>query len=173
MFGFDFKYMEKCFDLFFSLFNKTVDMTDVLDDRSREIIQFDGGTIPSNPTTFEQAVEFVAVNTAPREIDDPFFHFTGGMNFRNRLNLWDRNSPLHQHMLQRFGLGHADDTGGLIFGAANALNNGITFDIQAEVERYKAHWRRMGIDPATQEQIGPPVNNFTIRMNQDGSFDYV
>lgn len=108
---------------------------------------------PKRPETFEEAVDFVAERINPATVSNPHFHFSGGMSMRNGLGLWNKESPLHQHMLARFGLCHADDTGALISGAADAKVNGTTYDIDADIQRFKDHWRRLGYDPATMEQL--------------------
>lgn len=94
------------------------------------------------PETFEEAVAYVASRVKPDTVSDPFFHHTGGMAVRNTLGLWDRESPLYKHMLQRFGLWHADDTGAIITSAADAIVNGRSYDPAPDVERFKEHWRK-------------------------------
>jgi hypothetical protein len=108
----------------------------------------------AQPSTFEEAVDYVAERIEPTTVSDPFFHFSGGMNMRNSLGLWQAGSPLHRHMLERFGLCHADDTGSLISSAADAKKNGRAYDPSGDVERFRRHWRAMGMDPATMERIG-------------------
>lgn len=104
------------------------------------------------PETFEEAVEYVANRIEPDTVDSPFFHFSGGMAVRNTLGLWHKESPLYKHMLERFGLCHADDTGGIICRAAHAKKNGHPYDPEVDVARFKQHWRSMGLDPATMEK---------------------
>jgi len=106
-----------------------------------------------DPTTFEEAVDFVATKINPNSINDPTFHFNAGMSIRNGLGLWKKETPLHQHMVNRFGLCHADDTGMLIANAANAKINGIDYDIDADIRRCKEHWLRSGLDPATMNRL--------------------
>lgn len=111
------------------------------------------GPIVDMPRTFEEAVDFVAANIQRDTIDHPMFHHTGGMAMRNGLGLWNKESPLARHMVQRFGLCHADDTGMLISHAAHARVNGTVYDIDADVRMCKEHWRRYGFDPATMERL--------------------
>lgn len=120
--------------------------------------------------TFEQAVDFVATTLDPTAVEDPFFHMRHGMSIRNGLGLWHKTSPLHQHMLQRFGLCHADDTGMIITNAANAKINRTEYDPAVDVEFCKEHWRRHGYDPATMERVSTstPVHNFQINVAEDG-----
>jgi hypothetical protein len=108
---------------------------------------------PPRPTTFEEAVDLIAGCINQDTVSNPFFHMTGGMSIRNSLGLWDQTSPLYQHMKQRFGLCHADDTGMLISEAADARVNGRTYDPAADVERCKEHWRNLGYNPATMERL--------------------
>lgn len=106
------------------------------------------------PETYEEAVEFVAARIEVDTVSSPFFHHTGGMAVRNTLGLWDKESKLHKHMLERFGLCHADDTGALITRAAHALKNNEEYDPQEDIQSFKEHWRRNGFDPATMEKTG-------------------
>lgn len=103
------------------------------------------------PATYEAAVEHVAAH-AP---DGPLPHHGVGTAVRNNLGLWDKTSPLHQHMLQRFGLCHADDMSGLILTAVEAQRANQSYDPNPDVDRYKAHWRQAGYDPATMERLKP------------------
>jgi len=125
--------------------------------------------VTTQPVTFEEAVDLVAAGIGADTVEQPFFHMTGGMSLRNGLGLWNKEGALHQHMLRRFGLCHADDTGMLISHAAHAKVNDLPYDIDADITRCKEHWRRQGLDPATMERIGTaePITNFTISL-QDG-----
>ena len=105
------------------------------------------------PTTFEEAVDYVAKRIDQHTVSDPYFHFTGGMSVRNNLGLWHKESPLYQDMLDRFGLCHADDTGMIITKAADAKKNGKLYCPGDDVEMCKQHWKRIGLDPATMEDI--------------------
>jgi hypothetical protein len=108
---------------------------------------------PPKPETFEEAVEYVSQRIEKDTVDSPYFHFTGGMSVRNTLGLWDKESPLYKHMLDRFGLCHADDTGSLITQAAHAKKNGVAYEPELDVIKFKAHWRAMGLDPATMKEV--------------------
>ena len=103
--------------------------------------------------TYEQAVDYVAARIDRDTVSDPMFHFSGGMSVRNAIGLWDATSPLHKHMLARFGLCHADDTGALITSAADAKINGRTYEPMSDVLRFKDHWARFNRDPATMEKL--------------------
>ena len=104
------------------------------------------------PRTFEEAVEYVCERIESDTVTQPFFHFSGGMAVRNNLGLWDKESKLYKHMLERFGLCHADDTCALITSAAHARKNGEVYTPDKDVTRFKAHWRNLGLDPATMKE---------------------
>ena len=80
-----------------------------------------------------------------------WMHHGPMMQVRNTWGLW-HESVLAQHFKETYGLGHADDMSGLIQGSLLARIDGVEFDVAAEVERYKAHWRALGVDPLTQEK---------------------
>jgi len=105
------------------------------------------------PDTFEDAVLVVINEFAELDICDPYFHFTTGRLVRNRLGLWNQNNPLVQHMVERFGVCHADDLGSLITKAAHAKNNDLLYDPMNDVQRFKEHWQSLGYDPATLKRI--------------------
>jgi hypothetical protein len=108
-------------------------------------------------STFEEAVDALAAEMRPEEFSSPFFHMTTGMNIRNQLCLWRADSALHQHMLQRFGLCHADDTSMLINHAVQAKLNGETYDPEPDLLRIRDHWFRHGYDPATMQRVSTSV----------------
>jgi hypothetical protein len=110
---------------------------------------------PRSLDTYEEAVNYIAENIDKNTVNDPSFHHTCGMHIRNSLGLWKKDSKLYKHMLDRFGLCHADDTGSLITRAANALKNGIFYDPKEDVESFKTHWRNAGYDPATWKELSP------------------
>lgn len=120
-------------------------------DLVKKILQ--GPQPPPRPTTFEEAVIYVSGGIDADTVSQPMYHFTGGMAVRNSLGLWDRESPLHRHMLERFGLCHADDTGAMISAAAHAHRNNLPYDPEEDARRFKVYWRAMGRDPATMEEI--------------------
>ena len=122
-------------------------------------------------STFEEAVDALAAQMRPEEFSSPFFHMTTGMNIRNELKLWQADSALHQHMLQRFGLCHADDTGMLINNAVQAKLENRPYDPEPDLARIRDHWMRHGYDPATMRRVSHssvPVYSFTINMTEDG-----
>ena len=105
------------------------------------------------PKTFEEAVDYLCAAIKPEVFESPYYHFTTGMSVRNNLGLWDKTSPLHKHMAERFGLCHADDTGSLISSAAHAKLDGREYDPEADVQKFKKHWLGYGLDPKTMEKI--------------------
>lgn len=111
---------------------------------------------PPGPETYEEAVNLVCDELHSVWLLDhnsPFFHMGTGRHIRNSLGLWDKTSPLHRHMLERFGLCHADDTGMLIINAMRARFEGRSYSPDPDVERCKAHWRGFGLDPSTMEPL--------------------
>lgn len=105
------------------------------------------------PHTFEEAVDFVCDVINKKTVTQPGFHFTGGMSIRNGLDLWNKSGELNKHMVERFGLCHADDLGALITNAAHARKNGKRYNPEEDVEKFKKHWISYGLDPATMEKI--------------------
>lgn len=114
--------------------------------------------IDNIPETLEEAVDFVltAISNSPEELPEKLkvgmFHHGYGTALRNDWGLW-HDSVLARHFKERFGLGHADDMSGLILGLAFARYNGEEFDIDADVQRYKRHWKKYNIDPLTQKEL--------------------
>lgn len=111
-----------------------------------------------HPKTLEEAVQLIVADLSPE--DRAFIategvagaHHGYGMAMRNGWGLW-HDSELAQHFKTTYGLGHADDMSGLILSSVEAQVNGTTFDIQAAVDRYKQHWRKLCIDPLTQQKV--------------------
>jgi hypothetical protein len=106
-----------------------------------------------NIKTFEEAVNYVADRIEKDTVSSPYFHFSGGMNMRNFLGLWNKESALYKHMLERFGLCHADDTGMIISHAAHCKKNDLPYSPLYDVETCKQHWINLGLDPATMEKL--------------------
>lgn len=81
-------------------------------------------------------------------------HHGYGQMIRNAWGLWN-GSVLKDHFIERFGLGHADDMSGLIIEGLEAKIQGKPYterQINRRVRSYKRHWRKVGIDPLTQEK---------------------
>ncbi len=106
------------------------------------------------PKTFEEAVDLVCDQIDQNDTNQPpMFHLTKGISIRNNLGLWDKNSPLYQHMLERFQLCHADDTSALIANAAYAKKNHKNYDPSHDVQKFKQHWNNMGLNPTTMKPL--------------------
>lgn len=129
------------------------------------------------PETLYDAVEELISQQTPetikqiKECDDHFWHFTSGMSLRNNWGLW-QNSVLAQWFKNTLGLGHPDDMSSIIYDATIAKIRGKPFDLSEQVEKYKTHWKVYGIDPLTQERVGPSPKSYKIA--KDGTkFDIV
>lgn len=116
------------------------------------------------PTTLEEAVDIVIDGMTDPEKSYMLtegisgLHHGVGTSIRNRWGLWT-GSQLKGHLMTRFGLGHADDLSSLIVHAAIHKIRGDTQPIEtllsAVVERFRAHWERMGLHPLTLEKAIP------------------
>jgi hypothetical protein len=73
-------------------------------------------------------------------------HHQLGRTYRNLWSLWDRTTPLVNFMNTTYGISHADDISGLILRSLEHKVKGTTFDIEAKVNEYKAHWAVYGGD---------------------------
>lgn len=110
------------------------------------------------PKTLEEAADFIVANLSDsdrqylKENSAVSAHHGFGTALRNEWGLW-HDSELAQHFKTQYGLGHADDMSGLILGLVGAIVKGTTFDIAKDVDKYKNHWLRLGINPLTQERI--------------------
>ena len=105
------------------------------------------------PKTYEEAIEYISMSYSKETMNADFFHFTVGMDIRNNLKLWDKNSELYKHMLERFGLCHADDTYALICEAVRAEMDGVKYDPWLSVKRFEEHWARYNVDPKTMKKL--------------------
>jgi hypothetical protein len=99
------------------------------------------------PTTLEEAVqELVRVNKKQlkklKKEEMTKYHFSTGINIRNAWGLWDKNSTLHKHFFERFGLQHADDMSGLIFDCFKHFINNEEWNIKDKLLRYVVHWSK-------------------------------
>jgi hypothetical protein len=70
-------------------------------------------------------------------------HFTGGMRLRNDWGLWT-GSRLALNLHHRFGLTHADDMSGLILHCLHREMNGLPWEVEIEVDRYRVYWAKHG-----------------------------
>lgn len=74
---------------------------------------------------------------------------------RNDWSLWQKDTPLVQNTLAKFGTCHADDISGLILAAvwATVTNRDCATILNEMAKRFRQHWIDLGIDPKTQEKI--------------------
>lgn len=73
-------------------------------------------------------------------------HHGFGTAMRNNWGLWKPDSALGKFFRETYGLGHADDISGVIMTAFLSKLQGVEHDVAAQVERYKEHWRKMGVN---------------------------
>lgn len=112
------------------------------------------------PSTLVGAISTIVDNLTNSEISfiqrnkGNGLHHGFGTAIRNGWKLWDKDSILHKHFREVYGLGHADDMSRLILsGVCAQLIHGYEFDLYKEVHKYKKHWIDYGIDPLTQEYL--------------------
>lgn len=114
------------------------------------------------PETLEEAILILVANNTSqleklRNDDMAKYHHGTGTNIRNAWGLWKKDSPLHKHLHERFGLSHADDLSGIIFYCFHkAINKEPwTYGVKKEVERYRKHWESFGyeIDGETKKEL--------------------
>lgn len=113
------------------------------------------------PTNLDEAVEIIIKGMGTEDIqfvkdrdNSVSVHHTMGRYLRNSWSLWDKDTHLVQWFIKEHGLCHADDLSGLILDALWCKIRGEKHDIEAQVDRYKEHWLRAGINPKTQEKMG-------------------
>lgn len=137
------------------------------------------------PKTIEQAINSIYIGLSPSEIEelkrvDPkSLHHSMGRYYRNNWNLW-HDSPLKTNFIERFGLfGHGDDISGVILAglgetltAGNAYADSVKKVIDIEIERYKRHWERNGIDPKTGKEMNKtlPTAVCIVIKNKEGKY---
>ena len=119
------------------------------------------------PKTYEQALSFLLQGLDAEDIayirdGNNISHHGFGTAIRNTWNLWGArkgaSTALRDEFISRFKLGHADDMSGLILSHVEAIVRDEAFDPAEEVKRYHDHWRKIGVDPITQERVSEPVN---------------
>lgn len=110
------------------------------------------------PPTFDEAVEQIFTGLTEEEIKSvhehgmAWAHHGPGQQMRNNWGLWN-GSELKTSMMEKFGLGHADDMSGLILNAVEAKVRGEKFEPEDLVFAYKEHWTNMNLDPLTLKAI--------------------
>ena len=119
------------------------------------------------PKTYEQALAFMLQGLDAEDIayirdGNNISHHGFGTAIRNTWNLWGArkgaSTALRDEFISRFKLSHADDISGFILAHVEAIVRDEAFDTAKEVKFYHDHWRKMGIDPVTQERVSEPVS---------------
>jgi len=110
------------------------------------------------PRTYADALDCLDRHLMPQlkdEIQRPqgavSMHFGLGMWVRNQWGLWDEDAPLNQDM-QRLGFTHADDMSAVIFDGYSARLRGESFDLAAQVARYRAYWQ------SAEQRVSMPLS---------------
>jgi hypothetical protein len=118
------------------------------------------------PKTYEQALAFLLKSLNAEDIayireGNNISHHGFGTAIRNTWNLWGArkgaSTALRDEFVSRFKLGHADDMSGFILSHVEAIVNDKAFLPRREIDIYHEHWRKMGIDPVTQERVTDSV----------------
>jgi len=102
------------------------------------------------PETLEEAVNILFEKNMEQlgklaKEDMAKYHFSTGMNIRNAWGLWDKDSVLHKHFKERFGLWHADDMSGLIFHCFHRAINSRPWGADEQALHYHEYWKNMKI----------------------------
>ena len=93
----------------------------------------------------EEGYEFV-INNNPSSI-----HHGAGRRLRNECKLWDRESPIVQDAIEKYGIGHADDISGLIYRIvwAKIKKEDVGETIINFLAEITKHWKMFGLTPLT------------------------
>lgn len=70
-------------------------------------------------------------------------HHSLGRYLRSNWKLWQEESPLHQWFKTTYGLFHADDMSSLIIESFWHYLRSEPLDIDAQVQKYKEHWKKL------------------------------
>jgi len=103
------------------------------------------------PKTVEAAVDELVnlLSEEDRNIiksrEDFSYHFSAGMNIRNKWCLWEKDTPLKLDAINTYGIAHGDDISGLIFEWAFAKIRGIQFNPFDLCKSYHKHWEGYGM----------------------------
>lgn len=119
------------------------------------------------PATLEEAVEYLLRHNSLEHLEKVFgkaggiasvdgpegakrflgmVHHGFGTNLRNAWKLWHKGTVLNQWFRDHLGLWHADDMSSIILNSFHARVYNYPYDPQADVERFKAHWAKYGIN---------------------------
>jgi hypothetical protein len=91
------------------------------------------------PNDFYEAVNFLIEQKVP--INNPMFHFFGGMSLRNNWGLWHNETAIAKWFTEK-GLYHGDDRFDILQKAVKSKINGSNFDIDYEIKYYQDWWLR-------------------------------
>tara|TARA_Y100000034_G_scaffold43496_3_gene53128 strand:- start:43056 stop:43415 length:360 start_codon:yes stop_codon:yes gene_type:complete len=103
------------------------------------------------PSTLEGAVKMIVEALDEEEIafihrnESCAIHHGFGRSTRNNWSLWDRETPLVRHFLERFNIGHADDISGMLMDCTWKSVKGEPWELEKQVERYHTHWKACGL----------------------------
>lgn len=126
------------------------------DRRDKKTIEESGGI----PTTLAETYPAMAKTLGPEKIeqihrgtedDISRLHFGFGMWMRNNWHLWSVG-PLVD-WFKRHGIHHADDMSGIILTSFYRQLHGKPIQLEEQVEKYRAHWKRAGLDPDTMKKV--------------------
>lgn len=78
------------------------------------------------------------------------YHMGMGRGIRNNWGLWT-GGPLKDWFKDR-GIQHADDMSGIIFTCLYRKLAGLPRDLETQIEEYRAHWVKSGVDPDTMKE---------------------
>jgi hypothetical protein len=131
------------------------------------------------PATLNEAIDYLYSELDEKDIKfikeskTGFSHHGFGTGIRNSWSLWEIGTPFNNDIRKRFGLwGHGDDCSGLISDGLLAKVKGEDVDkaLNKAANRYKKHWLRYGIDPATGEKIpnSKEPSSYTFRIDENG-----
>lgn len=89
------------------------------------------------PKDFDEAVDYLVAQKVA--VNDPSFHFSGGMAMRNEWGLWHNYTPIAKWFTDR-GLYHGDDRSGILAEAVDAKLRAYSFDVDARIKYYQDWW---------------------------------
>ena len=103
------------------------------------------------PSSLEQAVKVIIDDLKEDELDfiqnnSPVdVHFSFGAFLRNAWSLWDTETILVQHFLNKYNIGHADDISSLILDCVWRQVKGQKWEVEKHVDKCHKHWLKFGL----------------------------
>lgn len=103
------------------------------------------------PSTLEDAIDMIIADLTEDDLDylennkSTTIHLSYGRYIRNIWSLWDSETVLVQHFLNRFDIGHADDISGIILECVWRKVNSVDLDVESQVKKYHEHWTKLGL----------------------------